>query len=418
MTENYYDVVIIGGGAAGLSAGAKTAEAGLKTAIMEREPALGGILLQCIHNGFGLQHFKEELTGPEYAERVKDAAISAGCNIFTETTVMDIHVQADTRKTIRCSSRIHGILEFEAGAVILAMGCRERNRGNLGIPGERPAGIYTAGFAQHMLNINGCIPGKKAVIIGSGDIGLIMARRLTWSGVDVQAVVEIMPHPSGLPRNIAQCLDDFDIPLYLNHMTTQINGKNRVESIEIAPLEHGMPNHNAAMKITCDTILLSVGLIPENELSVRAGTVLNPDTGGPLVDSALMTNINGVFACGNVLHVHDLVDFASLEAIDAARAVIEYLRNKPGIHKDVKVIPGTNVKYTVPNGYGILRHNSFYLRSMAIMDNAKLSINQGDQVIYAKKLRHVKPAEMLKVKIPESCEINTSIPLMISLEAL
>ncbi len=303
--KNYYDVIIIGGGAAGLSVGAVTAEAGLKTAIIEREADLGGILLQCIHNGFGLHHFNEELTGPEYAAKVETAAIKAGCQIFTETTVSAIIKQANKNITVDCSSAIHGALELEAGAVVLAMGCRERNRGNIGVPGARPAGIYAAGFAQRLLNIKGCVPGKKAVIIGSGDIGLIMARRLRWSGVEVKAVVEIMPHASGLPRNIAQCLEDFNIPLYLSYMTTKINGKQRVESIEIAPHKNGIADMSKAVKIDCDTLLLSVGLVPENELSVKAGIELNLDTGGPVVDSSLMTNIQGIFACGNVLHVHD-----------------------------------------------------------------------------------------------------------------
>ncbi len=421
-SENYYDVVIIGGGAAGLSVGAVTAEAGFKTAIIEREAELGGILLQCIHNGFGLHHFNEELTGPEYAARVETAAIKAGCQIFTETTVSAITKQENKNIAIDCSSAIYGALDFEAGAVVLAMGCRERNRGNIGIPGARPAGIYAAGFAQRLLNIKGCIPGKKAVIIGSGDIGLIMARRLTWAGVEVKAVVEIMPHASGLPRNIAQCLEDFNIPLYLSYMTTKINGKQRVESLEIAPHKNGIADMSKAMKIDCDTLLLSVGLVPENELSVKAGIELNLDTGGPVVNSSLMTNINAVFACGNVLHVHDLVDFVSEEAIVTGHAVISYLNHNQVASNELKVIPGINVKYTVPNSYNQSVNNSFYLRSMMVMENAELTVYQHEYPVYRKKITNVKPAEMLQLKLPISIEtaidFDSVLPLTISLEVI
>lgn len=404
MPDYQYDIAVIGGGAAGLTAGSTAAKLGLKTAIVERDTQVGGILQQCIHNGFGLHYFHEELTGPEYAEKAAAAAFDSGCDIYTESTVIDIAGEPDVDNNgseplmLHCLSPVYGAFRINAGAVILAMGCRERNRGNIGIAGSRPAGIFTAGLAQRLMNINGCIPGREAVIIGSGDIGLIMARRLSWSGVKVKAVVEIMPYPAGLPRNLAQCLDDFNIPLYLNCRTTAIRGKDRVEAVDITPMQNGMELETQKFTIECDTVLLSVGLIPENELSVKAGVELNHNTGGPLVDSALMTSRKGIFACGNVLHVHDLVDFVSYEAEDAAKQAAAYLRNQQFPDNDVEVMAGANVKYVVPNSYSPSRNNGFYLRSMAVMERARLTVSLNDRIIYDRKLRHVKPAEMIRLE--------------------
>jgi NADPH-dependent 2,4-dienoyl-CoA reductase/sulfur reductase-like enzyme len=299
---------VIGAGAAGMAAAEVIAKNGFSVTLIDREESTGGILLQCIHNGFGLHHFGKELTGPEYADEFSSRVHALPVDIYLKTTVIDIMPQQSPIKVVTCSSR-YGITVFETSTVILAMGCRERNRGNTGIPGPRPAGIYTAGLAQRLLNIEGCIPGKRAVIVGSGDIGLIMARRLTWTGSTVAAVVEILPHPSGLTRNIVQCLNDNAIPLYLGHAVTNIFGKDRVCGVEIAPLENGIAQTDHTRSIDCDTVLLSVGLIPENELSRKAGIDISPNTGGPFVDHTLQTSVPGIFACGNVLHVHDLVDF-------------------------------------------------------------------------------------------------------------
>ncbi len=426
MSESYLDimdVVIIGGGAAGLSAGRVTAEVGLATAIIERDNRAGGILNQCIHNGFGLHHFKQELTGPEYAERVAENAIEGGCMVYSGTTVLDITTSATSYmgtklKKILCCSSEHGVMEFLARSVVLAMGSRERNRGNLAIGGNRPAGVFTAGTAQRLMNINGYVPGREAVIIGSGDIGLIMARRLTWAGVKVKGVVEIMPYPAGLPRNIAQCLEDFGIPLHLSCRTLSINGHDRVESIDVAPIENGVTNMDKAFNISCDTVLMSVGLIPENELSVKAGVELNPVTGGPLVDSRLMTGVEGIFACGNVLHIHDLVDYVSAEAENVGRHVIEYLGGSAKGH-ELKTVPGEGLRYVIPGGADPAVDNAFYMRPTSVMDKARINICQDGKVIYSRPLKYVKPAEMLKVKLPHSSlmELDSSGALEFSLMA-
>ena len=302
MKELSFDAAVIGGGAAGMAAALEISGRGLSCAVIEREDGLGGILMQCIHNGFGLIEFNEELSGPEFAQRFEERLSASNIRAFCGSTVIEIEDAGDT-KVISCVSSAQGVLRIRARALVLAMGCRERNRGNIRIPGSRPAGVFTAGLAQRLVNIEGYIPGKDVVIIGSGDIGLIMARRMSWIGCKVHAVVEIMPYPSGLTRNIVQCLKDFGIPLYLSHLTTNIYGNERVEGVEVTPIENGALEFDKGFRIPCDTVLLSVGLVPENELSRKLGVEINPMTNGPWVDSTLMTSVSGVFACGNVLHV-------------------------------------------------------------------------------------------------------------------
>lgn len=399
MKELNYDVVVIGAGAAGLATAEVTASAGRSTLVIDRDDFAGGVLMQCIHNGFGLHHFKEELTGPEYAERLESAARNAGAEFLLQTTVMDFNLADNENKELLALSPEYGVMRITAKAVMLAMGCRERNRGNIGIPGRRPAGIFTAGLAQRLINMSGLLPGKSAVIIGSGDIGLIMARRLTWSGIPVKAVVEIRPFPSGLTRNIVQCLNDFNIPLYLGYTVSKINGADRVESVEISPLVDGVPDSSRSFTIECDTVLLSAGLIPENELSKRGGVTMNMTTGGPLVDAWRMTNIPGVFAGGNVLHVHDLADYASDEAALAGRHILDYLNGKrPG--REFPVTAGGNLRYVTPNEYIPGEKTQFFMRSLIVEDDAELIVSLDGQEIMRKKLRFVKPPEMLSVEVP------------------
>ncbi|MGN0848239.1 MAG: NAD(P)/FAD-dependent oxidoreductase [Victivallaceae bacterium] len=399
MKELNYDVVVIGAGAAGLATAEVTASAGRSTLVIDRDDFAGGVLMQCIHNGFGLHHFKEELTGPEYAERLESAARNAGAEFLLQTTVMDFNLADNENKELLALSPEYGVMRITAKAVMLAMGCRERNRGNIGIPGRRPAGIFTAGLAQRLINMSGLLPGKSAVIIGSGDIGLIMARRLTWSSIPVKAVVEIRPFPSGLTRNIVQCLNDFNIPLYLGHTVSKINGADRVESVEISPLVDGVPDSSRSFTIECDTVLLSAGLIPENELSKRGGVTMNMTTGGPLVDAWRMTNIPGVFAGGNVLHVHDLADYASDEAALAGRHILDYLNGKrPG--REFPVTAGGNLRYVTPNEYIPGEKTQFFMRSLIVEDDAELIVSLDGQEIMRKKLRFVKPPEMLSVEVP------------------
>lgn len=340
--------VIVGGGPAGLAAAITAYDAGLKDiVVLEREDRLGGILNQCIHNGFGLHTFDEELTGPEYAQRYIDEAKKRGIECLLECTVIDISHE----RVVTAVSPELGLIQIEAGSVILAMGCRERPRGALNIPGTRPAGIYTAGCAQHLVNIEGVLPGREVVILGSGDIGLIMARRLTLEGAHVQVVAELMPYSGGLKRNIVQCLDDFGIPLKLSHTVVKIEGDKRVEGVWIAEVdEHLKPIPGTEEHYTCDTLLLSCGLIPENELSQKAGVALSPVTKGPVVNEQLETDVPGVFACGNVLHVHDLVDYVSEEASAAGRHAAAYVKagEPESERKGIPVVPEGGVRYTVP----------------------------------------------------------------------
>ena len=401
MRELQYDGVVIGAGAAGMAAALELEAAGFSIAIIEREDHLGGILMQCIHNGFGLHEFKEELTGPEFAGRFIDRVVSSGITVYLDTTVTSLRtdpVRGSTYKELFCVSPDIGVLHIRTRVVVLAMGCRERNRGNVRIPGSRPAGVYTAGLAQRLVNIDGYIPGKDIVIIGSGDIGLIMARRMTWVGCKVKAVVEIMPYPSGLTRNIVQCLRDFDIPLYLSCQTTNIFGNDRVEGVEVTPMAGGVLVPEKKFRIDCDTVLLSVGLVPENELSREAGVELNGTTGGPQVDAALMTNVEGVFACGNVLHVHDLVDWVAEEARRAGIQAAAWLK---GYHPatQVRLKAGSNVRYVNPGKLNPQGENKIFLRSMIVKNDAVLELRLDNQVFRTIKQNHVQPSEMIDVTI-------------------
>ena len=404
MKELRFDSVVIGGGAAGMAAALELDAAGFSCAIIEREDHLGGILMQCIHNGFGLHEFSEELTGPEFASRFIERVIKSKIAVYLNTTVKHFSASGHSSlggtgalKELLCVSP-NGVISIQCKAVVLAMGCRERNRGNVRIPGSRPAGIFTAGLAQRLVNIEGYIPGKELVIIGSGDIGLIMARRMSWVGCNVKAVIEIMPYPAGLTRNIVQCLNDFKIPLYLSCQTTSIFGNDRVEGVEVTPMENGVPIPGKRFRIDCDTVLLSVGLVPENELSRAAGVEISGLTGGPLVDSNMMCNVDGVFACGNVLHVHDLVDWVSQESRNTGRYAAQWLGGRrPSLQ--IRAKAGPNVRYVNPARIDPHRENRVYLRSMVIKNDAVLELRLDNRVIRSIKKNHVQPSEMLYLDI-------------------
>ena len=396
-----YDIVIIGGGPAGLAAAAAARDSGIsRILILERDRELGGILNQCIHNGFGLHTFKEELTGPEYAARYIARVEERGIEYKLNTMVMDI----SESKVVTAMNREDGLFEIQAGAVVLAMGCRERSRGALNIPGYRPAGIYSAGTAQRLVNMEGFLPGREVVILGSGDIGLIMARRMTLEGAKVKVVAELMPYSGGLKRNIVQCLDDYGIPLKLSHTVVNIKGKHRLEGITLAQVDEcGRPIPGTEEEYACDTLLLSVGLIPENELSNGIGVEMNRVTSGPVVNEQLETSVEGVFACGNVLHVHDLVDFVSEEAAAAGRNAAAYV--KEGRHpggREVSLQADGGVRYTVPSVICPERMEDTQVvrfRVGNVYKNSYISVYFDEERVSRRKRPIMAPGEMEEVKL-------------------
>ncbi|MCR5213820.1 MAG: FAD-dependent oxidoreductase [Eubacterium sp.] len=461
-----FNLVVIGGGPAGMAAAISAHNKGLKNIIIfERDTVMGGILNQCIHNGFGLHTFKEELTGPEYAERYFDMILEAGISYETETMVLDMtkvnpqtmedglgeydkseenfrsedneastlasdkKIEKYDYKYVTILSRNRGVEVVKTRAIILAMGCRERPRGALGIPGYRPQGIYTAGTAQKLINIDGVMPGKEVVILGSGDIGLIMARRMTLEGAHVAGVFELMPYSNGLNRNIVQCLEDYDIPLYLSHTIVDIKGKDKLEGVMVAEVENGKPIEGSEKFYPCDTLLLSCGLIPENELSRSCGVEISPITNGPLVDHELETDIPGVFACGNVLHVHDLVDYVSAEASKAGESAADYIKKQDKSKKEdkfnegeshnldkdfatmLKFIPQAGVRYTVPGRFAkgqVKEDIHLRFRVTGVYKDSTILIKSGDQDILRRKARVLIPSEMQDILIKKDL-INGAI---------
>ena len=419
MTREHVDILVIGAGPAGLAAAIAAREAGVQSLlVLEREAQPGGILRQCIHNGFGLHRFREELTGPEYAQRDIDRARELEIPIECETTVLSVSPD----RVVTCISREKGLRFLEAGAVILAMGCRERPRGALCTPGTRCAGIYSAGTAQRFVNLEGIMPGQRVVILGSGDIGLIMARRMTLQGAKVLACVEIMPFSSGLNRNIVQCLNDYGIPLYLSHTVTHISGRERLESVTVSRVdERRLPIPGTEMVFECDTLLLSVGLIPENELSEGAGVRLTPATSGAVVSDSFETSVPGIFACGNVLHVHDLVDYVSDESFRAGRAAASLvLSGRKDGGTELRVEDGEGVRGTVPQWIRLPAENPVNLmfRPSGVFRNASAVISCGDRELLRRKAMIFTPGEMASFTLkPEAfAGLDGSLPVTVRIE--
>ena len=412
-----YDLVVVGGGPAGLAAAYEAHENGVeKILIIERDKELGGILNQCIHNGFGLHTFKEELTGPEYAGRFIDMVKGTSIEVMLDTMVLEIE-----GKIIHAINTEKGYLTIEAESIVLAMGCRERTRGAISIPGDRPSGIFTAGAAQRFINMEGYMVGKKVVILGSGDIGLIMARRMTLEGAKVEAVVELMPYSNGLTRNIVQCLEDYEIPLYLSHTVIDVKGNGRLEKVIIAKVdENRQPIKGTEIEFDADTLLLSVGLIPENELSKNAGVELDLRTNGLVVSESMETNREGIFACGNVVHVHDLVDFVTDEAKNAGKNAAKYIKGKKRLNHFTEIKNGENISYTVPQKFEIesLDGNlNVFMRVRNVFKNKQIVVrDEEENVIQSFKKPHVVPAEMERIIILKDKLKNAKGAITISLE--
>lgn len=408
--ELQQELVVIGAGPAGLAAATAAAESGVrKILLLERQEEPGGILQQCIHSGFGVRYFREELTGPEYAQRfINRLNLYPQISLLTGSMVTKI----TQGRRIYVSGRHHGLCRYDAKAIVLAMGCRERSRGAINIPGSRPAGVYSAGMVQRLMNVYGLSPGREAVILGSGDIGLIMARRLTLEGIRVKAVLEILPYSSGLKRNIAQCLEDFSIPLYLSHTVIEIMGEKRVTGVRVAPVTTDLqPLMEESFHLSCDTLILSVGLIPENELSLMAGVKLDPATHGPLVNSFYETSIPGVFACGNVVHVHDLVDDVSIESEVAGRAAAAHILGDTIRTPFYEVIPGRNIRSIVPQHVAVDRRTTLYIRAGFPEENVVLRIGDNRQ-----HKQVVTPGEIIRYTLTPKMLRRFTGPIEVSLE--